>query len=122
MGHARCLKLSTTPLTHEDISLRENSTANNLLVSFVMQNDFYAKMKAQRRHIHAPMQALIDDGPVVGDRKYDVEVTLRGDKKLLSSMNARAYTVSAMTRSYTRQRMCGDHMVAFQCGPNTTII
>jgi hypothetical protein len=41
-------------------------------------------MLAHKRHIHASMQALFDDGLVVDGRKYDVVVTLGGDMKLLN--------------------------------------
>jgi hypothetical protein len=55
------------------------------------------------------MQALIDDGLVVDGSKYDVEVTLGGDMKLLNgwmgyagaTLCTRAYTASAMSQSYT---------------------
>jgi hypothetical protein len=68
------------------------------------------------------MQAL--DGMMVDGHKYDVEVTLGGYVKLLNGLIGlygatiftRAYTSSVTSRSCTRQRICGNHMVAFQCG------
>jgi hypothetical protein len=65
-----------------------------MLVCFYMRDDCYADLLAHGRHILASMQALIDDGLVVGGCKYDVEVTLGGDMKLLNGWMGRCGCVS----------------------------
>jgi hypothetical protein len=52
-------------IVDEDSGVKVNSTDNNLVVCSYMRDGCCVDMKALGRHIHAAMQALIDDGLVV---------------------------------------------------------
>jgi hypothetical protein len=112
-------------IVDEDNGLKVNSTDNNLLVCFYMRGDCYANMFAHGRHFPASMQALIDDGLVVDGRKYDMEVTLGGDMKLLNGWMGLCgcnsmYPACVYCKCHESElhwtKECGDQMVALQCG------